>query len=176
MLILSFAHNFPLALSSTASLRIGTFIGKNQLRKAKIAGFSAIFWGTLFMGLSASALFLFPDYVLGMFSTNPEAIASGKNIALLVGLCLILDGLQGCTIGALRGAGDSKFSFYASVIGYYPIALFLSYAFCFWLKLGLTGLWLGLVVGFASVSLLVFSFWINFKPKLILISAEHEAS
>ncbi len=176
MLILTFSHNFPLALSSTAALRIGNFIGKNQMGKAKLSGFSTIFWGTVFMALNASVLFFFPEHILTLFSADQTVIAAGKNIIMLVGFCLILDGLQGCTIGALRGAGDNKFSFYASIIGYYPIALFLGYAFCFWLHLGLTGLWLGLVLGFASVSLLVFSFWTSFKPKLILISTEHEAS
>lgn len=176
MLILNFCHNFPLALSSTAAFRIGGFIGKNQMEKAKIAGSSTIVWGTVFMALNAAALIFFPLSSFGIFTKDPAVISAGSRIALLVGFCLILDGLQGCTIGVLRGAGDNKFSFYASIIGYYPIALLFGFAFCFWFHWGLTGLWVGLVWGFVAVSLLVFFFWANFKPKLILISADNEAS
>lgn len=176
MLILNFCHNYPVALSSTAAIRIGNFIGKHQDAEAKLAGFCTIFWGTVFMALNAAALFLFPETIMRIFTNDTEVILFGRSIAWMLGLCLILDGLQGSCIGALRGGGENKISFYASIIGYYPVALLLSYALCFWLNLGLLGLWLGLTLGFASVSLLVLSFWTHFKPKLILITSEHEAS
>ncbi|MCA9507607.1 MAG: MATE family efflux transporter [Myxococcales bacterium] len=172
MIILNFCHNFPLALSSTAILRIGGLIGNGQNEKAKYSGYCTIFWGTTFMIAISSTLFFMPVSVLSIFTTDPMAIISGEKIAWLLGCCLILDGFQGCAIGALRGAGDNKLSFYASIIGYYPIALVLAYLLCFYLKLGISGLWCGLLFGFAAVSFIVISHWITFKPKLILISNE----
>lgn len=172
MLLLNFFHNFPLALSSTAILRIGGFIGKNQVEQARFAGYCSIFWGATFMAMIAGNLFFSPEHLLGTFSSSSTAVVSAKSIAWILGACIILDGLLGCAMGALRGAGDSRVSFYASLVGYYPVGLVSSYIFCFWFDWGLQGLWLGLFFGFFSVSFFVVSFWMSFKPKLILIKSE----
>lgn len=83
-LILNFCHNFPIAFSSAATFRLGKFLGKGELEKAKLSGFSTIVWGTLFMALCASALFFIPGYVMGMFTNDPEVIICVRFLGICV--------------------------------------------------------------------------------------------
>jgi MATE family multidrug resistance protein len=57
--------------------------------------------------------------------------------------------------GVLRGAGDTKFTFYANVLGHwligFPVALYLG----FYQGLGIVGLWWGLCAGLTVVAVLL---------------------
>ena len=59
--------------------------------------------------------------------------------------------------GVLRGAADTKFTFYANLVGHWviglPIALWLGFS----RGLGIVGLWWGLCVGLTVVAILLFT-------------------
>ena len=173
IMIISFSYMFPLGLANAASFRVGKLIGEGNIQRARLAGFSAIFLGFLLMSFACIFLLVCSGTIFLLFTNDQKVIGFANYLVFLAILCQILDAIQGCTIGVLRGAGDSSFAFYACAIGYYPIALLLSAILCFWFKMGLIGLWLGLCLGLGSVSILVVSYWLNFKPKLLLI-ATHE--
>lgn len=55
----------------------------------------------------------------------------------------------------LRGMGMPRPAAFANLLGYYVVALPLGWLFAFRLGLGVTGLWVGLALGLASVALLL---------------------
>jgi multidrug resistance protein, MATE family len=79
----------------------------------------------------------------------------------------ISDGVQGIGAGVLRGAGDSRFTFVANVIGHYviglPIALVLSTY-----GMGVNGLWWGLCAGLTVVALALFGRFARLSSKEIV--------
>jgi MATE family multidrug resistance protein len=168
MLIISFCYMFPLGLANASSFRVGHLIGAGQMKQARLAGLGAILIGVVIMAISATTLLLFPETLFGLFIDDQEVIKTASQIVAFGAFFQILDAIQGCTIGALRGSGNTSYSFIASFIGYYPVALLSGSIFCFYFGWGLQGLWLGMCLGLLVICVLVVNFWINYKPSLVL--------
>jgi multidrug resistance protein, MATE family len=64
----------------------------------------------------------------------------------------LFDGMQVTIIGVLRGLEDVKVPTIIALIGYWLIALPLSYLLAFNLKLETVGIWIGLLVALIIVS------------------------
>ena len=75
---------------------------------------------------------------------------------LVAAVFQLSDGVQAVGAGVLRGAADTKYTFYANMFGHWliglPIALWLGFS----RGLGITGLWWGLCVGLTIVAVLLF--------------------
>jgi len=70
------------------------------------------------------------------------------------------DGIQAVAAGALRGAGDTRFSLLANLTGHYLIGLPIGSLLGFGLGYGATGLWWGLSAGLTCVAIaLGVRFW-----------------
>ena len=63
------------------------------------------------------------------------------------------DGVQGVGAGVLRGAGETRFTFLANVVGHYAVGLPVALLLGFGLKLGVVGIWWGLCAGLTFVGL-----------------------
>jgi MATE family multidrug resistance protein len=55
--------------------------------------------------------------------------------------------------GALRGAGDTRSTFIANLLGHYGLGVPVAVILAFGLGLGAVGLWLGLVAGLTAVAI-----------------------
>jgi MATE family multidrug resistance protein len=64
----------------------------------------------------------------------------------------ISDGVQGVGAGVLRGAGDTRFTFAANMVGHWAVGFPLALALGFGLGLGVRGLWWGLCAGLSAVA------------------------
>jgi MATE family multidrug resistance protein len=64
----------------------------------------------------------------------------------------VFDGLQGAGAGVLRGAGITRFTFTANLVGHWLLGAPALLFFVFGLGLGVVGLWWGFVVGLVSVA------------------------
>jgi MATE family multidrug resistance protein len=63
------------------------------------------------------------------------------------------DGAQAVGAGALRGAGDTRATFVANVVGHYGIGLGISLAVAFGAGRGAVGLWWGLSAGLTATAI-----------------------
>ena len=107
------------------------------------------------MTFTALLFFGFPAFFVGLFTIDPATRAMAMQLLGIAALFQIFDGIQGVAAGALRGAGDVRFSFFVNVgahwlIGF-PLALFLGFS----MGLGPTGLWWGLLTGLGVVAVLL---------------------
>ena len=64
----------------------------------------------------------------------------------------VSDGVQGVGGGVLRGAGDTRFTFLANLVGHYGLGLPLALVLGFGLELGVVGIWWGLCLGLTAVA------------------------
>lgn len=165
LMMCAFTFMFPLGFSSAAAVRVGTFIGAGEPRRARLAG-----W--LCMGISVavmsgfSLIYLgFPEFLLRVFTGDPAVIQVGSKILLLVALFQMADGTQVSTTGALRGLGNTRAAMIANLVGHYPIGLALGLLFCFSFGLGVIGLWIGLAGGLLSVAVILVRTWVMMTRK-----------
>ncbi len=70
--------------------------------------------------------------------------------------------------GVLRGAGDTRSTFLANVVGHYAIGLPLSMALGLWLDWGIVGIWWGLSAGLTAVAVALLSRFLCVTSKPIV--------
>jgi multidrug resistance protein, MATE family len=141
-----------LGVGSAGSVRVGRAIGARDRERTRAAGLAAFVAGAGFMTLAALAFTLFPRQLASLITGNAEAIAAAVPLLAVAALFQISDGIQGVGAGVLRGAGDTRFAFFANVIGHWlvglPVALLVAMRF----DQGVVGLWWGLSAGLTVVA------------------------
>ena len=97
-------------------------------------------------------------------SDQPEVLSAVLGLFAVTAVFQIFDGIQAVGAGALRGAGDTRFSFWSNVIGHYVIGLPIALLLGIKLQMGVLGLWWGLCAGLIVVAIALFSrFWVLTK-------------
>ena len=98
---------------------------------------------------------------------NTEVILIASKLLVIVALFQIFDGLQVAILGALRGMQDVKIPTLIAFISYWVIGFPLCYYLGLHTTLKSTGIWIGLLVGLASASLLLYLRFNYLTKKLI---------
>jgi MATE family multidrug resistance protein len=149
----STTFTFAVGIGSAASVRVGWAIGARDTARARRAGLTALGAGATVMALSALAFFAFPGALARAMTDDPEVLRAAVPLLGVAAVFQISDGLQGVGAGVLRGAGDTRFTFAANMVGHwlvgFPIAVALGVVGPF----GVTGLWWGLCAGLSAVAI-----------------------
>lgn len=147
----------PLGLSSAGAVRVGQAVGRRDATGAIVSGWTALLLGASFMCAAGLALYLFPEAVLRIFTTDHSLFTLGVQLLFLAAVFQLFDGIQVTAAGVLRGVGDTRTPMLSNLAGHWILGLPISYVLCFVLDWGAVGLWTGLSLGlvFVAVTLLV---------------------
>lgn len=152
----SFTFTVALGVASAGSVRVGNAIGARDAAATRGAGHAAFIGGAVVMGLGALAFALFPAPLARLITNQENVIAASIPLMLVAAVFQLSDGIQAVGAGVLRGAGDTKYTFWANLAGHWliglPIALWLGFAH----DMGIVGLWWGLCAGLTVVAVLLF--------------------
>lgn len=155
--IASFTFTVALGVAAAGSVRVGIGIGARNVRATRIAGGVAFVGAVIVMGISALSFALFPRAIMRLVTDQENVITTALPLMLVAAVFQLSDGIQAVGAGVLRGAADTKFAFYANLVGHWlvglPVALFLG----FHQQLGIVGLWWGLCAGLTVVAVLLFA-------------------
>jgi MATE family multidrug resistance protein len=105
-------------------------------------------WGLAFL--------LFPGVFARLMSSDPAVVAATAPLLRVAGLFQISDGIQAVGAGVLRGAGDTRFTLWANLVGHWALGLPAALGLGLVLGFGVTGLWWGLLVGLSAVAVALF--------------------
>ena len=142
MMSLTFSLGDGLSVASVAL--IGRSLGEERRDLAKLYASMCQRIG-LFCAFVMSMVFLFFGRNLyGLFSSEQEILDMGVMIMRMLCVIIYLQITQVIFFGCLRGAGDTKYTAFASMISVAIIRPGLSWLLCYPLGLGLLGVWLGL--------------------------------
>ena len=156
----STTYMIMLGISSAGMIRVGNALGKKDIKQIRFSGFSAIGLGCSLMFTFSILMIIFRHQLPHLYNDNSEVVSYAS--VIIAGLFQVFDGLQATTIGVLRGLTDVKIPFFISLFSYWiiavPVALLLGFQF----ELGLYGIWIGLLLGLATVGI---SMLIRFNMK-----------
>ncbi|HJL03793.1 MAG TPA: MATE family efflux transporter [Polyangiaceae bacterium LLY-WYZ-15_(1-7)] len=156
----SLSFQVALAIGAAASVRVGHAIGREDVPGTRRAGLTAIGAGAVFMAGCALLFVALPAELAGTLTAEPPVIAAAVPLLLVAAAFQIGDGIQAIAAGALRGAGDTRTTMLANLLGHYAIGLPVGLGLCFGLGWGASGLWWGLSAGLCAVgALLSVRFW-----------------
>jgi MATE family multidrug resistance protein len=148
----SISFTMAVGIGNAGSVRVGWAVGARNTPQARVSGFIAFAGGAGFMAVSALVFALFPGWLSRVSGASEEVVPLLVPLLMVTAVFQVFDGVQGVGAGVLRGAGETRFTFLANMVGHYAIGLPLSLVLGFGLKLGIVGIWWGLCAGLISVA------------------------
>jgi MATE family multidrug resistance protein len=160
LVLASFSFTAALGFGNAGSVRVGLAVGARRAQATRLAGLTAFASGALLMAGFALIYAIFPRRLGLLLTDHPAVLAPAIPLIGIAAVFQISDGVQAVGAGVLRGAGDTRFAFYANVAGHYAVGLPVATLLAFRLGFGLIGLWWGLCAGLTAVALALFvRFW-----------------
>lgn len=144
--IISLAFSITDGFSIGCASKVGESLGER--RKALAYAYARISQMLSFLlGLiMITLIYIFREPVSHLFSNEEEVINGASGVLKIAVFVIIPQSLQWVTTGALRGAGDVKFTARTSMISVAIIRPLLSFLLCYPIGLGLLGSWLGMLM------------------------------
>ncbi len=158
------AFMVPLGLGMAATVRVGHAYGARDRAGASRAGWTAFGIAMAFVSASAIVMALAPRLLISAFidieaPRNAAVLAFALSFVRVAAVFQLVDGAQAAFANMLRGVHDSRVPMAMALIGYWGIGAPTGLALGFLTPLGGLGLWIGLAVGLAAVSLMLFARW-----------------
>ncbi|HET6924135.1 MAG TPA: MATE family efflux transporter [Anaeromyxobacteraceae bacterium] len=170
--VASFSFNAAVGIGNAGSVRVGWAVGARDSAAARRSGLVAFGAGAGFMSLWGLAFLLFPGPLARLMTDQPEVVAAAAPLMVVAGVFQISDGIQGVGAGVLRGAGDTRFTFLANMVGHWAVGLPLALALGVGLGMGITGLWWGLCAGLTAVAAGLLARFLRLSSREIVPLAE----
>jgi MATE family multidrug resistance protein len=141
-----------IGIGNAGSIRVGTFVGAGDRLGARRAGLTAFGAAAGYMACTGLLFLTMPGLLARLMTDDPGVAAAAVPLLRVAAVFQVFDGLQGAGAGVLRGAGVTRFTFAANLVGHWLLGAPATLLFVFVLGLGLVGLWWGFVVGLVAVA------------------------
>ena len=138
-----------IGFSAAASALVGQSLGMRDPQRATRSGWAAARMAAVWTTVAGVLLAAFPALFIGVFTSDATVVAAGIGALIVVGFAQPAQAVNFAIAGALRGAGDTRFTLFATIVNWLMIRLPLAYLLAFPLGLGLAGIWLGVLIDYA---------------------------
>lgn len=156
---------FAVALSQGNQVIVGWHIGAYEDEEAYQRTIRSMWIGIITVVIISTTVYLNAQWILRIFTSNPEIIQTGKNV-LLVFIFLEMGRLSNImVIQALRATGDVKYPVYAALISMFGIKVPLAYYLVMVQDLGLVGVFIAIAIDEIFRGFFVYIRWTK-KPWL----------
>ncbi len=131
---------------------VGQWLGRGDFATAKLRAYTATKLAIVIMVTIGTILAVFGGWLMQIFSSDPELIRLGHILLVFAAVFAGFDAISIVLIGALRGAGDTRWMMYTLAIGAYAVCLPLSWFISGPLGLQAKGAWIGAMIYIIAIS------------------------
>jgi MATE family multidrug resistance protein len=163
----SLTFTFAVGFGQAGSVRVGWAVGAGDRLGARRAGLAALAAGATFMGGSGLVFLLFPGALARAMTGDAALVAAAEPLLLVAAVFQVFDGLQGVGAGVLRGAGETRFTLAANLVGHWLLAFPAALLLGFGAGLGVVGLWWAFVLGLGTVGVLLVARFLSVSSRPI---------
>ena len=165
-----------MGLSVASMIRVGNQKGLQNFKELRRIAFSIFFLGIILATIFAILFFVFhkimPTIYVDLndkinYTDNMEVISIASKLLLAAAFFQISDSIQVVILGALRGLQDVKIPTILTFISYWCVGFPVSYFLGAKEMYGSFGIWLGLLAGLTTASVLLFLRFNSLTLKLI---------
>lgn len=136
---------------------VGQWLGRGEVARAKARTFTAMRIAIGYMAIMGGIFAIFGDkIILFVFRTDMEVANLGHKILILSAFFQAFDAINIISTGALRGAGDTRWMMFMTIIMSYFLFLPLALFFGIIMRGGAVGAWLGAMVFIMLLSAVLF--------------------
>lgn len=165
--VASLTFTVAVGFGNAGSVRVGWAVGARDRAGARRAGLAAFAAGGAFMTLSALAFFAFPGAIARAMTDDPAVVAAAVPLLRVAAVFQISDGIQAVGAGVLRGAGETRFTFVANLVGHWALGFPAAALLGFTLGGGVAGLWWGFVLGLSAVGVALYARFLRVSSREI---------
>ena len=144
-----------LGFATAATTLVGQGLGAGRPDLARRSALESCKLGSYVMGFMAVVFLVAPELLMRIYTTDEAVIHYGGAALRVAASAQIPMALSFILAGALRGAGDTSFVFWATVAGMFAVRLPLAYVMVSLLKLGLVGAWIAMAADWFARVLLI---------------------
>ena len=142
-----------LAISQGVSALVGQYIGKGEIALAKARTYTALRMAASYMTfMGVLYLFFGAAFTRFFFSDNPEVVDLARRLLILAAIFQGFDGVSIICMGALRGAGDTRWMMWLTFVVAYLVFLPTAYVTAIVFNTGAYGAWAGATVYVLALS------------------------
>ena len=145
MNFLSLGFSFGDGMQVAAVALIGRSLGERDPGKAKVYGSLCQRVGLCISLILAMVLFFFGRDLFGLFFDDPACLDMGVMICNFIIVIVVFQITQIIYGGCLRGAGDVKYTLFASLISVTLIRTLVTWGLTSIFTMGLAGIWIGIL-------------------------------
>ncbi|MBT3487948.1 MAG: MATE family efflux transporter [Desulfobacula sp.] len=160
----SISFMVAMGISSAATIRVSTAVGKRDIHGTRLAGFTAAALCAGFMASAGLVFIGFRFFLPTLYISEKEVIDISASLLVIVAFFQISDGTQAVGLGILRGITDMKIPTLITLAAYWLMGLPSGYYMAFKLDMGIYGIWYGLLVSL-SISGIFMMLRFNSKSK-----------
>ncbi|PIN17376.1 putative membrane protein, predicted efflux pump [Handroanthus impetiginosus] len=154
--ILGWMSMVALGFNAAISVRVSNELGAAHPRRAKFSVLVVVISSFLIAVAIAGVIMIFQKQYPSLFSENSEVQRVVYELTPLLAFCIVLNNVQPALSGVAIGAGWQSLVAYVNIACYYlfgvPLGLLMGYKF----KMGVQGIWCGMVVGTVIQTLILF--------------------
>ncbi|XP_041804898.1 multidrug and toxin extrusion protein 1 [Chelmon rostratus] len=136
----------PMGFTAAASVRVGNALGAGNTEQAILSGKVSVICALAISCVVGIILASCKDVIAYIFTTEEEIVQRVAVVMIIQGFFHPVDAMAAVTGGILRGAGKPRIGAICNLVGYYCIGLPIGLSLMFAAKMGIVGLWLGLLV------------------------------
>lgn len=141
-----FSYMYALALGQASQVVIGNYMGAGEIDKVDKHVKKTLRNAILVSITMSVLLFLFSDFLFGLFSDDPRVLALGKKIMFIEIILEIGKSSNITLVRSLQATGDSKFPMMIGIISMWLIACGVGFYLGVILHMGLVGVWIGMAL------------------------------
>ena len=162
--IAAIAFQVPFGVAQAVTIRVGMAYGARDPVWIARAGWAGIVAGTGFMVLTATLIWVAPRLVVSIYvdvddPSRAQEVALAVQYLAVAAMFQLFDGAQAVSAGALRGLQDTRVPMLIAAFGYWVAGFGTAILLGFWAHWEGLGIWAGLAVGLAVVSVLLVTRW-----------------
>jgi MATE family multidrug resistance protein len=150
-------------VAAAGTIMTGYAYGKKNKEELRIAGNTVYLIAIGSQVLFAVFFLIFHNQLPKIYTKDEVVISTASSLLLLAALFQLSDGLQVVGSGILRGMQDVKMPSVIAFTSYWVVMVPVGYLLAFHFKLGVSGVWMGFVVGLTVAALLMY---LRFRAKL----------
>lgn len=153
--VLFLRYTLPSGLGNAAAMRINALLGAGDVQGARRTSATTLCTAAAFNVLAGSVLLALGGRMGDVFTKSSEVTGRVGAVAATAAVFQAVDGYNAALSGVLRGVGHDKAISVAVFVGWSAVGLPTATTLARHWGWGLPGLWLGLLAGVATVSLLL---------------------
>ncbi|KAM4699220.1 multidrug and toxin extrusion protein 1-like [Discoglossus pictus] len=144
--VVTIAYMIPFGISMAASVRVGNALGAGNIEQAKRSMITAFLITAAFFTLNTILLASLKDVFSYIFTTDRDIAALVSQVIPIYIVFHCFESIACVSGGILRGTGRQTIGAIIFAVGYYAIGLPVAAALMFAAKVGVKGLWSGMIL------------------------------